>query len=69
MTLIKNISPFGDLAVPTLNRVVEAGATVDVPDDLLDSFICQESTWQAVSYVAPSNPTAESATPPAQESN
>jgi hypothetical protein len=53
MTLIKNISPQGDLYVPLLGKEVAAGATVDVPDDVLDSFICQIDNWQAVSYVAP----------------
>ena len=57
MTLIKNISPLGDVVVPQLGRVVAAGETVDVSDDLLESFVCQSENWQAVSYAPSSTPT------------
>lgn len=73
MTLIKNISPLGDVVVPQLGRVVKADETVDVADDILDSFICQTDNWEAVSYAPPSKPTptpsADSVDPSATETN
>ena len=61
MTLIKNVSPLGDLYVPLLGKEVAAGETVDVSDESLDSFICQVENWQAVSFVPPK------VTPPADD--
>lgn len=71
MTLIKNISPLGDVVVPQLGRVVAAGETVDVKDDILESFICQPDNWQAVGYAPQSTPTPPAVTvdPTASETN
>lgn len=33
MPKIKNVSPFGDLEIPLLGRVVEAGSIVEVTDE------------------------------------
>lgn len=35
MSKFKNISPYGDLDVPTLGLIVKAGAVVDVPDGII----------------------------------
>lgn len=44
---IKNVSSQGDLEVPALGRVVKAGETVEVPDDI-GSVLCEQSdVWVA----------------------
>ncbi len=45
---IRNISG-EDLAVPSLMRVVEADAVIDVPDADAAGFTCQPATWAAES--------------------
>lgn len=49
MPVIKNVSG-QDREVPRLfGRVnVDAGATLEVDDDELESFTCQSDVWQAV---------------------
>lgn len=49
MAKIKNVSG-EDLLVPGLgDRLVIAGAVVEVPDEAAESYTCQASTWKAVS--------------------
>jgi hypothetical protein len=45
MALIKNVSPFGDLEVPSLGLTVLAGETVDVPDELAQAMLEQPFHW------------------------
>jgi len=48
MAKVKNVSG-SDLLVPWLGgRLVLAGAVVDVPDEDVESYTCQESNWAAV---------------------
>lgn len=46
--LIKNISPFGDLRIPSLFQTVKSGETISIPAELLESFISQKDMWQEV---------------------
>ena len=48
MAKIKNVSG-DDRTVPVLGgRLVLAGQVVEVPDELAESFTCQEVNWQSV---------------------
>lgn len=48
MAKVRNIS--GEpLAVPEINRVVDADEVVDVPDERVEAFTCQPTTWAAES--------------------
>lgn len=47
MPKIKNVSPFGDLHVPMLNKIVEAGSIIEVSDDEAESLLLQEDNWKA----------------------
>lgn len=47
MPKIKNVSPFGDLDIPLLGRVVEAGAVVEVTDDQAAILLRQEDNFHA----------------------
>lgn len=65
MAKIKNVSG-EDLLVPGLgDRLVIAGAVVEVPDEVADSYTCQKSTWASAEAAtkaqaaAPNNPTKE----------
>lgn len=48
MAKIRNISGEA-LAVPEINRVVDADEVVDVPADRLEAFTQQTATWAAES--------------------
>lgn len=43
---IRNVSPYGDLDVPLLGVVVEAGGVVDVTDEVADRLLAQADNWQ-----------------------
>lgn len=45
MPKIKNVSPFGDLDVPLLGRVVEHGHIVEVSDEQAAILLQQEANW------------------------
>ena len=47
MALVKNVSPFGDLEVPSLGLTILAGETVDVPDEIAQSMLEQSFHWEA----------------------
>lgn len=47
MPKIKNVSPFGDLDIPLLGRVVEAGQTVEVTDEQAAILLLQEDNFHA----------------------
>ena len=44
---IKNISPLGDVDVPLLGRIVEAGEIIDVSPEEAEQLVLQEANWQA----------------------
>lgn len=48
MPKIKNVSPFGDLDVPLLGRVVAAGETVEVTDEQAEALLQQPDNYQPV---------------------
>jgi len=48
MVKLQNVSPFGDLDVPVLGRVISAGEVFDVPVNLAEGFADQPSNWAAV---------------------
>ena len=48
MAKFKNVSPFGDLEVPVLGRVISAGEVFEVPADLAAGFAEQSNNWTAV---------------------
>ena len=48
MPKIRNVSPRGDLDVPLLGRVVEAGQTVDVTDEQAARLLPQVDNWATV---------------------
>jgi hypothetical protein len=48
MVKIKNVSPFGDLDIPLLGRVVAAGEIVEVTDEEAEILLQQESNYQPV---------------------
>lgn len=52
MPKIKNVSPFGDLDVPLLRRVVKAGETVDVSQEEAEHLLQQPLNYQAVGQSA-----------------
>ncbi|MFE4469552.1 hypothetical protein ACFRFH_12125 [Leifsonia sp. NPDC056824] len=45
---VRNVSPFGDLELPLLNRIVEAGEVFEVPDEHGESLIQQSANFQKV---------------------
>lgn len=48
MALIKNATP-DDLVVPELgDKIVEAGGTIEVPDDQADRYTSQQGVWETV---------------------
>lgn len=63
MAKIKNVSSLGDLVIPVLNLEVPAGATVDVPDEWVESLLAQPSNW--VSGESKSNKSIPDAATPA----
>jgi len=67
MATFKNVSMFGDLAVPVLGKDVLAGATVEVTDEAVaDSFRDQPSNWQEVSGDSKTTPSTPDAAPAAE---
>lgn len=52
MPKIKNVSPFGDLDVPLLGRVIASGETVDVTDEQAETLLQQPDNYQAVGAAA-----------------
>ena len=60
MAKIKNISPLGDLFIPSLGLEVKAGATVDVSDEAAANLLAQTDNWtaadKAAASVTPSTP-------------
>jgi hypothetical protein len=62
MAKIKNISPLGDLNIPSLGLDVKAGAIVDVSDEAAASLLAQTDNWTAADKAAvsvtPSTPDA-----------
>lgn len=62
MAKIKNVSPLGDLAIPSLGIEVKAGATFDVSDEVAKSLLEQPENWAAADKAA-ANVTPTQATP------
>lgn len=60
MAKIKNISPLGDLFIPSLGLEVKEGATVDVSDEAAANLLAQTDNWtaadKAAASVTPSTP-------------
>jgi hypothetical protein len=54
MAKIKNISPLGDLFIPSLGLEVKAGASVDVSDEAAASLLEQSDNWTAADRAAAS---------------
>jgi hypothetical protein len=52
MPKIKNVSPFGDLDVPLLGRIVAAGETVEVSEEEAEILLQQEDNYQPVGTAA-----------------
>ena len=52
MAKVKNVSPLGDLFVPSLNLEVKAGATVEVSDEAAASLLAQSDNWAAADKAA-----------------
>lgn len=52
MPKIKNVSPFGDLDVPLLGRVVASGETVEVTDEQAELLLQQPDNYRAVGAAA-----------------
>ncbi len=53
MTQFRNVSPLGDLDVPALGQIVEAGEVFDVPDELHDYFASQPENFAPAAPPAP----------------
>lgn len=52
MPKIKNVSPFGDLDVPLLGRIVASGETVEVTEEHAELLLQQPDNYQAVTVAA-----------------
>lgn len=48
MATIKNVSPLGDLEIPSLNITVLAGQTAEVSDSDATLLLLQTDVWQSV---------------------
>jgi len=65
MAKIKNVSPLGDLYVPSLGIEVAFGETTDVPDDAAASLLDQPFNWASGdSKTKTSAPVADDTTTP-----
>jgi len=53
MTQFRNVSPIGDLDVPALGQIVEAGEVFNVPDELHDYFAAQPENFAPTAPPAP----------------
>lgn len=45
---VRNVSSLGDLYVPALDRVVDAGEVVEVGDDAGATLVEQPDNWEVV---------------------
>lgn len=52
MAKIKNVSPLGDLAIPSLGLEVKAGATVEVAENVAADLLAQTDNWAAADKAA-----------------
>lgn len=52
MTTIKNVSPLGELDVPLLGRVLEAGEVIEVDDDIAERLLPQAGNYEPVDATA-----------------
>jgi hypothetical protein len=52
MAKIKNISPLGDLFIPSLGLEIKAGSTADVSDDAAALLLAQTENWAAADRAA-----------------
>jgi hypothetical protein len=48
MPKFKNVSPVGELELPTLGFVVPAGGVVDVDDATAEGFLLQPDVWKPI---------------------
>lgn len=46
MPWLKNVSPYGDLEIPLLRRVVAAGEVFEVTDDQAERLAGQDENYQ-----------------------
>lgn len=58
MTRIKNISPLGDLWLPTLALLVPAGGEIDLADNDAVALLEQAGVWGSIPPNAPQLPPA-----------
>jgi hypothetical protein len=52
MAKIKNVSPLGDLIIPSLDIEVKAGAIIEVSDEAAASLLAQTDNWAAADKAA-----------------
>ena len=52
MAKVKNVSPLGDLIVPSLGIEVKARAIVEVDDEAAKSLLAQPDNWAAADKAA-----------------
>jgi hypothetical protein len=48
MAKFKNVSPYGDLELPLLGRLVAAGETFEVDDEQAQALAGQDDNWAPV---------------------
>lgn len=48
MTIIKNVSPLGELDVPLLGRFLKAGEEIEVSDEVAERLLPQAENYQPV---------------------
>lgn len=48
MPYLKNVSPYGDLEIPLLHRVVAAGEVFEVTDEQAERLAGQDDNYQPV---------------------
>lgn len=48
--IVKNVSPFGDLDLPLLGRVVEHGEEVELSKADAENLVGQPANWQPVGW-------------------
>jgi hypothetical protein len=69
MAKIKNVSPFGDLDVPSLGIIVKLGESVDVSDEAAASLLEQPIHWAAGDSAPVAQPTPEAPDAPVAPAN
>ena len=52
MAKIKNVSPLGDLSIPSLGLEIKAGATAEVSDEAAALLLAQPENWAAADQAA-----------------